>query len=281
MNERMIAPAFIISMLCGIGLMVTYASGGQTQIEGLLLFGAFGGFGVAMVLWAKHLMPHEVSTQERHHFESTPEEQKQLLDTLDAGVYDITRRRFLARLGGGAIGAIGLAALFPLKSLGPNPGNSLFHTQWKAGMRLTREDGSFIRPDDLDVGGIMTVWPEGIPNAERNATLLIRVPAAEFVPKAGRESWVVDGNVAYSKICTHVGCPVALYRENTKELLCPCHQSTFRVLEHARPVFGPAARSLPQLPLKLDDQGYLVAQSDYQEPIGPGFWNRGRKKVEA
>lgn len=278
MNERFIAPSFIVSMLCGIGLMVTYAMGGQAQIEGLLLFGAFGGFGTALVLWQKHLMPHDEAIQERHEFESTPEEQKKLLDTLDSGVYDITRRRFLAKLGGGAIGAIGLAALFPLKSLGPNPGDSLFHTSWKKGVRVVKEDGSYIKPDTLSVGGILTVWPEGHEHEERNATLLIRVPQDKFEAKKGRENWVVDGNVAYSKICTHVGCPVALYNEVTHELLCPCHQSTFEVLQHAKPTFGPAARSLPQLPLELDSAGYLIAQSDYREPIGPGFWNRGRKK---
>jgi ubiquinol-cytochrome c reductase iron-sulfur subunit len=281
MNERMIAPSFIIAALCGIGLCVTYGLGGNTQVEGLLIFGAFGGFGVALVLWAKHLLPHDEAVQERHTFESTPEEQKEFTDTLDNGVYDIGRRKFLTRLGGGALGAIGLAAIFPLKSLGPNPGDTLFHTHWKKGLRLVKYDGSPVRPSDLDVGGIITVFPEGVPQDERSSTLLIKVPANEFKPRKGRESWIVDGNVAYSKICTHVGCPVSLYRENTHDLLCPCHQSTFDILDGGRPVFGPAARSLPQLPLALDSQGYLIAQSDYQEPIGPGFWNRGRKKVEA
>jgi ubiquinol-cytochrome c reductase iron-sulfur subunit len=267
-----------VSMACAIGLMVTYAMGGQTQVEGILLFGTFGGFGTALVLWQKHLLPHDEHVQERHSFESEPEEQKELLDTLDSGVYDITRRKFLTKLGGGAVGAMGLAALFPLKSLGPNPGDKLFHTDWKPGTRLVKENGAYLRPDDLEIGGILTVWPEGHTHEEQNATLLIRVPAGDFKPKKGRESWIVDGNVAYSKICTHVGCPVALYNEVTHELLCPCHQSTFEVLNHAKPVFGPAARPLPQLPLELDSSGYLVAQSDYREPIGPGFWNRGRKK---
>jgi ubiquinol-cytochrome c reductase iron-sulfur subunit len=278
MNERFIAPAFIVSMLCGIGLMVTYAMGGDPQAEGLLLFGAFAGFGTALTLWQKHLLPHNEDVQERHHVESTPEEQKEFLDTIDEGSHDITRRKFLTKLGGGAIGAMGLAALFPLKSLGPNPGDKLFHTDWHEGSRLTREDGSYVRPTDLEEGGIITVWPEGHSHEEQNATLLIRVPVDQFQPKKGREDWIVEGNVAYSKICTHVGCPVALYHEIKHELLCPCHQSTFKVLEHGKPVFGPAARSLPQLPLRLDSAGYLVAQSDYREPIGPGFWNRGRKK---
>jgi ubiquinol-cytochrome c reductase iron-sulfur subunit len=281
MNRRFIAPAFTVSLLCAIGLMVTYALGGQAQVEGGLLFGTFGAFGVALVLWAKHLFPQDEVIQERHHIESTPEEQQALDDVLNAGIKDVTRRKFLTRLGGTAVGAIGVASLFPLKSLGPNPGDMLFHTQWKAGLRVVTEAGVPIRPTDLEIGGIMTVWPEGVAHHENDSTVLIKVPVDQFKPRKGREDWIVQGNVAYSKVCTHVGCPVGLYREATHELLCPCHQSTFAVLDGARAVFGPAARSLPQLPLALDDAGYLIAQSDYTEPVGPGFWNRGRKKVEA
>lgn len=280
MNERFIAPAFIISALCALGLCVVYVQGGDPQLEGALLFGAFGGMGAAMILWAKHLFPQDEVEQERHHIESTPEEQESLNELIEAGAGDVTRRRFLARLGGTALGAIGLAALFPLRSLGPSSNEELWHTQWKPGMRLVTEFEKPIKPTDLKVGGVLTVWPDGVKREEQSATLLIRVPQNEFEPRKGRENWAPQGNVAYSKICTHVGCPVGLYRESTHELLCPCHQSTFDVLDGARPVFGPAARSLPQLPLAIDAEGYLIAQSDFQEPIGPGFWNRGRPKKE-
>jgi ubiquinol-cytochrome c reductase iron-sulfur subunit len=104
--------------------------------------------------------------------------------------------------------------------------------------------------------------------------VLVRVDPARLRTRKGRESWAPQGNLAFSKICTHVGCPVGLYQESTHELLCPCHQSTFDVLDGARPVFGPATRSLPQLPLAVDPEGYLVAQHDFDEPVGPGFWNR-------
>jgi ubiquinol-cytochrome c reductase iron-sulfur subunit len=281
MNQRMIAPAFLVTIACAIGLCVTYALGGQPQVEGLLLFGAFGGLGTALILWSKHLFPQEETIQMRHHIESSPEEQQELEDILTGGMQDVTRRKFLSRLGGAAVGTIGIAALFPLKSLGPNPGNSLFHTQWKRGTRLSVEDGTLVKPTMLEEGGIFTVWPEGVPHSEESATLLIKVPMDQFKPRKGRENWTVQGNVAYSKICTHVGCPVGLYRKATHDLLCPCHQSTFNVLDGARPIFGPAARSLPQLPLMLTKDGYLAAQSDYQEPVGPGFWNRGRKKVSS
>ena len=96
------------------------------------------------------------------------------------------------------------------------------------------------------------------------------------MPREGREDWTVENIVAYSKICTHAGCPVGLYQAELGLLLCPCHQSTFDVLEWARPVFGPAARSLPQLPLALDDDGYIIATGDFSGPVGPGFWDRGR-----
>ena len=91
----------------------------------------------------------------------------------------------------------------------------------------------------------------------------------------GREDWNVDGIVAYSKICTHVGCPVALYEQHTHHLLCPCHQSTFDVTREAKVVFGPASHPLPQLPITVNEEGFLVARSDFQEPVGPVYWERG------
>ena len=283
MNQRFIGPAFIVSILCGLAFCVLYISSNNAQLQGILLGGSFGGIGVGMILWAKHLMPDEEVEQDRHdHHESTPEEQQQFFEMLESEAANVNRRGFLAKLGGAALGVVGLAAIFPLKSLGPNPGNSLFRTDWKKGSRLLTPDGRPVKASALSVGGVLTVFPEGVKNRDSAATLLIKVATSgEFKPRKGREDWAPEGNVAYSKVCTHVGCPVGLYRETTKELLCPCHQSTFDVLDGARPVFGPAARSLPQLPLAVDSDGYLIAQSDYREPVGPGFWNRGRKKMEA
>ena len=88
-------------------------------------------------------------------------------------------------------------------------------------------------------------------------------------------NWTIDNIVAYSKICTHVGCPVALYEQTTHHILCPCHQSTFDAANGANVIFGPAPRPLPQLPLTTDAQGYLVSQSDFTQPVGPSFWERG------
>jgi len=119
------------------------------------------------------------------------------------------------------------------------------------------------------------VWPEGHTDAADAPTLLIRTrKSQDFKPRKGREDWSVDGHIAYSVICTHLGCPVKLYEQQTHHLFCPCHQSTFDASNGAKVVFGPAARSLPQLPLALDDEGYFIAQSDYTEPVGPSFWER-------
>jgi ubiquinol-cytochrome c reductase iron-sulfur subunit len=126
----------------------------------------------------------------------------------------------------------------------------------------------------LEQGAVLTVFPEGNVTDYNSQTLLIRVDPAGLRARPGRQDWSPQGHVAYSKICTHVGCPVGLYRETTHDLLCPCHQSTFDVLDGARPVSGPATRSLPQLPLAVDEAGYLIAQRDYTEPVGPGFWDR-------
>jgi ubiquinol-cytochrome c reductase iron-sulfur subunit len=134
-----------------------------------------------------------------------------------------------------------------------------------------------VRPDDLETGGFITVWPEGNTDAADSPTLLIRFDEDdEFEPKGGREDWTVDNVVAYSKLCTHTGCPVGLYQTQSGLLLCPCHQSTFDVMRWATPIFGPAARPLPQLPLGLDGEGYIVATGDFSDPVGPGFWDRGR-----
>jgi ubiquinol-cytochrome c reductase iron-sulfur subunit len=177
-----------------------------------------------------------------------------------------------------ACAALGVALLFPVRSLGPRPGDGLKRTAYAGGgKRVVREDGSPVRPTDLARGGAITVWPDGHTDDADAPTLLIRIRSDQGFERRTREDWVVDDDiVAYSKLCTHVGCPVGLYQSGSALLLCPCHQSTFNVLNGARPVFGPAARSLPQLPLGLDDEGYIVATGDFSDPVGPGFWDRGR-----
>ena len=284
--ERSAAVALTISTLAALGLAAVYIAGGQPQAEGVLLALCLGGIGVALGLWGKdiggsHREPGAepaVVTAERPELPSDAGPRADVAASLDRGGRALgrhDRRRFLGRFFATAAGALGLAALFPLRSLGPAPGGALRHTAWREGSRAT-VDGRPVRAADLAVGSVLTVFP-GDDTSEDSATVLIRVDPDRLDLPAGREGWAPDGLVAYSKICTHVGCPVGLYQETTNELLCPCHQSTFDVLRGARPVSGPATRSLPQLPLRIDDEGFVVAQSDYEEPIGAGFWNRERR----
>jgi ubiquinol-cytochrome c reductase iron-sulfur subunit len=267
MGERRIATAFIISTLGALGLATVYVRGGQPQLEGALLAVSMGGLGIGLILWAKHLLPAEPVIGER--------EPNAFAAILERGEEELGRRTFLGRMLFGALGALGLALLFPIRSLGPKPGRTLETTAWRPGARLVREDGTLVRVGDLEVGGIVTVFPEDRLDAADAQVVLVRVDPADLRPRPGREDWSPDGHVAFSKICTHVGCPVGLYRQTTHALLCPCHQSTFDVLDGARPIFGPATRSLPQLPLMVVENGLLAARSDFTEPVGPGYWNRG------
>jgi ubiquinol-cytochrome c reductase iron-sulfur subunit len=272
------AASFGVAMVAAIALAVVYWQGGQPQAEGVLLAVVFAGIGVGIVLWAKHFMPSDQVTEERHPLASTEEEVEAFVEAFEAGGSSLRSRRLLVAMGGGACAALGVALLFPIRSLGPRPGGGLKRTAYAGGnKRVVREDGSPVRPADLSRGGTITVWPEGHTDDADAPTLLIRLRTdQDFEPRPGREDWVIDDVVAYSKLCTHVGCPVGLYQAGSGLLLCPCHQSTFDVLDGAKPVFGPAARSLPQLPLALDGEGYIVATGDFSDPVGPGFWDRGR-----
>jgi ubiquinol-cytochrome c reductase iron-sulfur subunit len=275
-GERGITFALLVSTAAALGLAVVYIAGGQAQLEGLLLGLSLGGLGVAVILWSKHFFPHEEVTAERPSLSSEAADREAFIETFQQGEERFTRRRFLSRLLGVATGAFGFALFFPVISLGPRPNRTLFRTGWREGVRMNA-GGRTIRVGDLEIGGILTVFPDGRPTTEDSATLLIRTDPAKLRPRPGREDWAPEGYIAFSKICTHVGCPVGLYQESTNQLLCPCHQSTFDVLDGARPIFGPATRSLPQLPLGVDAEGFLIARGDYPEPVGPGFWNRDRR----
>lgn len=276
---RRVAAGLALTTASALGLAVTYVAGGQSQIEGVLLALALGGLGYSFVVIGHHLLPQGPDVEEREPLASSPEEQQLFaadFEAFQAPGEPLARRRFLLRMMGAAAGALGVAALFPLASLGPNPGDKLKRTKWSRGIRVVNEQGEVVGVDTLEVGGVITVFPEGHLDAADSQTLLIRVSSDAITTKRGREDWAPRGYVAYSKICTHAGCPVGLYQHDVKRLLCPCHQSTFDVTHAAKPIFGPAARSLPQLALMVDDDGNLRAQRDYDEPVGPGFWDRGR-----
>ncbi|MBW3649323.1 MAG: Rieske 2Fe-2S domain-containing protein [Actinobacteria bacterium] len=275
-GERVVIAAFTASMAAALALAVVYWRGGQAQLEGVLLAISLGGIGVGMVVWAKRFLPSGEITEERGRMASTDDEVASFTHAFEQGEQAIQRRALLLKLLGGAVGALGVAALFPIRSLGPRPGRGLFDTGFRNGTRLMTVDGRSVRPEDLSVGGVVTVWPEGHVGEPDSPTLLVRVDRPELFRRPTRTQWTVEGIVAYSKLCTHTGCPVGLYQSRERLLLCPCHQSTFDVVEGAKPIFGPATRPLPQLPLGLNQAGELVSTGDYREPIGPGFWNRRR-----
>jgi ubiquinol-cytochrome c reductase iron-sulfur subunit len=270
------AVAFGASALASLGLAIVYWQGGQNQVEGVLLAVALGGIGYGFVVVARRLLPQGPYVEEREVLPSTEVQVSAFETDLERGEGWLARRGFLVKMLGVAAGALGLAALFPIRSLGPDPGRSLFRTKWRRGSLVVDEQGEPVEVATLEVGGVLTVFPDGFLEREDSQTILIRADDREIVTRKGREDWAPEGYVAYSKVCTHAGCPVGLYQQDVKRLLCPCHQSTFDVLDGARPVFGPATRSLPQLPLMVDDDGFLRSQRDYDEPIGPGFWDRGR-----
>lgn len=270
-----IALGFAASSLASLGLAFVYLAGGQVQLEGILLGVALGGLGVGLIGWAADLMPEGPYVEEREAL-SKPSDRAEAADALVGGELAIERRGFLGRMLGVALACLGVAAVFPIRSLGSKPGTSLLHTQWEAGARLVTLDAAPVRPERLDVGGVLTVFPEGQVGSADSQALLIRLEEGAYEPRPGRESWAPEGLVGFSKICTHAGCPVGLYQAATHELLCPCHQSVFDVLEGAAPTEGPATRPLPQLPLQIDADGYLVAAGDFSAPVGPGFWSRPR-----
>ncbi len=267
------AAAFGASIVAAVALAVVYDRGGQTQAEGALLAVALGGIGVGLVLWAKRFMPEGPDVEPRGRIGSTEDDQRAFVKDFEAGGETFGRRNFLTKLLFGAVGALGVAALFPLRSLGPRPGRGLKSTPYRSGVRLVSDTGDPIRPDDPGVGGVITAFPEGHVGDETAQTLLIRLLPGQLTPQPGREDWTVNNVVAYSKVCTHAGCPVGLYQKDRGELLCPCHQSTFDVFDGATPVFGPATRPLPQLPLGIDDDGNIIATGDFSGPVGPGFWD--------
>jgi ubiquinol-cytochrome c reductase iron-sulfur subunit len=273
-HSRMTVIAFLVSAASSIALSIVYITGGQPQLEGLFLGLALGGIAVGLALVAKEMFPPGPFEQERDLLPGESEARDAAEETFAEGAEPFERRTFLTRLIGLAFGTLGIAALFPIRSLGTKPGRDLFHTAWTEGLKLVTEDGLPIRAEQLLVDGVLTVFPEGHTDDADAQTILIRLPDDAGAP--GPEGASTDGFVAFSKVCTHAGCPVGLYQADSRELFCPCHQSAFSVMEGAAPTGGPATRPLPQLPIGIDESGYLVALGDFPEPIGPGFWDRGR-----
>ncbi len=273
--ERTVAGCLIAGIVGALATGTVYWFGGQPQLEGLFLALTFGGLGTGLVVWAHRLLPDDDVTEPwpyatgpagAQHDEDALTE---FHDDLDRDQV-LERRTMLRRLLLGSIGAIGVMAVFPIRSLGPNPGRSLRVTPWRRGVRVVDSDGRVVRVDDVPVGGLVTVFPEGHLDAADAVAVLVRVPTDS--PRSTGTEPPVDGIYVYSKICTHAGCPVGLYVDERRTLLCPCHQSEFDVIDGAQPVSGPAARALPRLPIAAGADGALSATGDFDRPVGPAWW---------
>lgn len=244
------------------------------------------GIGIGAVHWAKTLMSDVEITEERHGTRGSEATRAKAVEVFTLGNKEsgFGRRTLIRNSLIAAVAVTPIPAIVLFRDLAPaeEPGALLRHTMWAEGVRLTRDpSGTPIKASDVTYGSAFHVIPEGLNDSEdrleekaKAAVLVMRLRPEDLVEAEDKKTWSYQGIVAYSKICTHVGCPVALYEQQTHNLLCPCHQSQFDVSNHAAVIFGPAARPLPQLPIAIDDEGYLVAQSDFTEPVGPSFWER-------
>ncbi len=275
--EYVVAACFGAALAGAAGFAAAYWLDLGIRAQGLSAVIALGGLALGLGVWANTTLERGDAVEPRARPASTPEERRAALAGFERGENRVQRRRLLVGLGTTSVVAASLAALFPLRSLGPRPGKTLKRTAWARGVRLVGEDGQVIRPGDLEVGTARTVYPEGVHDTAARAaaqTVLIGLGTDTAVGGSADAGGAVQGCIAFSRVCTHAGCPVGVYQPDEHRLMCPCHQSLFDVTDGARPVFGPASRPLPQLPLDLDADGHLIARGDFDEPVGPGFWNR-------
>jgi ubiquinol-cytochrome c reductase iron-sulfur subunit len=300
--ERQVASLFLLSALSTVGFIYSYVwvksdvytfipilgdMNVQQLLLGLFMAGGFLFIGIGAIAWARQLMPDSEVIAQRHELRSTEEDRRDFVETVktQGATAGIGRRPLIKRTLGAALGLVGLGPIVLLRDLGPLPGKELETTSWKAGTRLVTDPGDrFIKASDLEVGAVVQTLPELEPGEERtlnntakDPVLLIRLRPEDFNLDDERLSWTHEGIIAFSKICSHMGCAVALYEQQTHHLLCPCHQSTFDVTRAAKVIFGPAARPLPQLAITVDSEGYLIAKQPFTEPVGPSFWERDSK----
>ncbi|HEY8455238.1 MAG TPA: Rieske 2Fe-2S domain-containing protein [Actinopolymorphaceae bacterium] len=296
--ERQVAAMFGLAALLLVGFVVAYLF--VPKDAAFLGFGASnlalgGTFGLALLLigvgaiqWSRRLMDDHEIVEERHPVRSSDADRAEAVATLRQGAAEsgIGRRSLIRRTLIGALALLGIPPIILLGDLGPLPGRKSESTIWRRGVRIVN-DVTFkpLRPEDLELGQLVNAVPENLldlpEGAERNnarakaAVIVVRMEEDDIRALPDRRDWGVNGILCYSKVCTHVGCPVSLYEQVSKNVFCPCHQSTFNLADNGRVVFGPAARSLPQLPIMVDSEGYLVARSDFTEPVGPSYWERG------
>jgi ubiquinol-cytochrome c reductase iron-sulfur subunit len=307
--ERLVAVLFVIAFLAGVGFIAAYigleigtatiAKGANPVVAvarsnlalGTALAVALLALGTGSMIWVRHLTPNIEIVEQRHDLASEPEDRKAFKREFAEGaaISQVTKRPLMRRTLLLATAPLALAPLVLLRDLGPLPQTDLRYTVWRKGLKAVTLGGLRpLTPADISTpGSLITVIPEGYQDddnalAKAGVILIKFAPGELHVPTnydggtlVSTMNWTVDNIVAYSKICTHVGCPVALYEQTTHHILCPCHQSTFDAANGANVIFGPAARALPQLPLMIDSEGFIAAASDFTQPVGPSFWERG------
>jgi ubiquinol-cytochrome c reductase iron-sulfur subunit len=298
--ERVVAACFTLAFIIGCGFVAAYVGLGVHSVDktlrsnlalGLTLSLTLLLLGLGALIWVRHLMPDIEMTEERHDLRSDDKDRQGFEQTFrqGTGYSQFVKRPLIRRTL--MLGTLPLLAapVVLLRDLGPQPGTSLRHTVWSPGRRLlVQGTNQPITPEQFSApGSMITIVPDGYQDDQdaltKAAVIMIKFRPGELhIPTrhagstlVGTMNWTVDNIVAYSKICTHVGCPVALYEQTTHHILCPCHQSTFEATTGATVIFGPAPRPLPQLPLTVDSSGYLVSKSDFTQPVGPSFWERG------
>ena len=261
-----IASALGLAIAGSAAFIAAYVTGGDRLYEGIAITFAAAGLCAAALGWAFWVIPNESVVDEIETYPSPPSQRAAQSDEIVEDLRAVTRPKMLLALLGAALGSFAAALVVPFRSLGPAPAGALFGTRWRKGSILARADGRIVHADDLSVDSAVTIFPADAIGDAQSQAMLIRLPS-------GAEEGT-GGYIAYSKLCTHAGCPVALYRAASKELLCPCHQSVFDVVANGTVVSGPADHALPRLPIEVDSDGILRATGDFPEPVGPGFWER-------
>ncbi|HEX6761613.1 MAG TPA: Rieske 2Fe-2S domain-containing protein [Gaiellaceae bacterium] len=252
----------------------------ENQLFGASIGLSFVLLGAGLVVTGKHLITTE-EIEEDYPEEEHPHEQEAVVQVLEESGSRITRRRFFLLALGGGVGALGVALATPLVSLGPvfriSP---LFGTPWRRGRRLVDETGHALKASDIEEDTLYTAFPEGADKENLGSSVvLVRLPTDRLDLPHELAGYDANGIVAYSKICTHAGCAISLYRaplfqpdEPRPALVCPCHYSTFDPADGGTVLFGPAGRKLPMLPLIVDRAGHLRAKGNFDGAVGPSWW---------
>jgi ubiquinol-cytochrome c reductase iron-sulfur subunit len=279
--EFLIAGLLLATMLAGLGFAVLLILNPNTQLLALTLGGALALFGLALALAATRLVPQVTATEPRPMYDRDTSASDEVAERLRDGVEGVTRRRLLAASAAAALAGLAAAIAAPFIALGPGLTDALKDTHWRRGRRLVDVNGTPVAASSLETGGFLTAFAEGAdPELVTSSLVVVRVASSQLRLPRRRAGWAPGGIVAYSKICTHAGCAVSLFRSPlspTTEsggpaLVCPCHYSTFDVLDGGTVEFGPAGRPLPQLPLLIDAAGNLRAAGRMSGPVGPSWW---------